>query len=270
MLKLALILTFLLTLSACQTGNQSGNLLLSPENSAASLAQASKYNVQLGLAYLNAGDFQAAKQKLILAQQQDPDSYIAQGAMGYFLNKTGETKQAEIFYKKAISLNPTAGATQNNYATFLCQQKRYAEADAHFMLAVQAPNYLNTAQAYENAGLCALQIPNTEKAAVYLNKAVSQDPTRVLAWLELAEMSYSQKNYAEAQTYLDHYMALSNEPEAEALWLGIRIARENGDTDKAGSYSLILQNRYPNSQQTKELLKTPYVPGKKTQKVLYF
>ena len=112
------------------------------------------YNAQLGLAYLKQGNTQAAKNKLLLALQQSPDDPLILDSMAYFFEITGEIKLADNYYLQAIKRAPKSGAAQNNYGVFLCRHKRYQESLNHFSLAVKDNNYLNTAQAYENAKLC--------------------------------------------------------------------------------------------------------------------
>jgi type IV pilus assembly protein PilF len=220
-------------------------------------SQASDVNVQLGLAYLENGDVQRAHQKLLLAEQQSPESLQAKGAMGYFLESTGNLSSADAYYRQAIMFNPKSGAAQNNYGTFLCRRGQYAKADQHFLLALQDPSYINTAQVYENAGLCAMQIPDIRKATGYFTQAITQDPKLAISWLELGRISYQAKAYQQAQQYLDHYMQLVKEPTANALWLGAVLARNLGHETVAGSYTLMLQTRFPNSDAYKALLHTP-------------
>jgi type IV pilus assembly protein PilF len=140
--------------------------------------EAANYNAQLGLVYLKQGDIKLAKSKLLLALQQAPSEPLILDSMAYFLEITGEIQRAESYYLQAINHAPKKGAVQNNYGTFLCRHKRYQESLKHFLLAVEDSSYLNTAQAYKNAGLCALKIPNKKLAKEYLQKALTNDPRR--------------------------------------------------------------------------------------------
>ena len=261
-LKQFIVIFFIITLAACS--------IFPKPKTQLSGAQASDVNVQLGLAYLENGDVQRAHQKLLLAEQQSPGSLQAKGAIGYFLESTGKLSSADAYYRRAIMLNPKSGAAQNNYGTFLCRRGQYAEADQHFLLALQDPNYLNIAQVYENAGLCAMQIPNTEKARGYFTQAITHDPKRSISWLELGKISYQAKDYPQAQEYLDHYMQLVKDPTANALWLGAVLARNLGNEAAAGSYTLMLQTRFPNSDAYKALLRTPKLNTKHKNKQLYY
>lgn len=214
---------------------------------------AADYNVQLGMGYLQQGDVSRAKRKLLLALQQAPDYPPAQEAMGFFYENTDEQKTAEKYYLKAIQLDPKSGRIHNNYGTFLCKLQRYQEADKQFMLAVEDLNYLKPAEAYENAGLCAMQIPDNAKASIYFQKAIAKDPQRSTSYLELAQISYKQGQYVEAQKYFTQYQGQVKELDPEALWLAIRLAREQKDQTTAGRYALLLQINFPDSKEYKEL-----------------
>jgi type IV pilus assembly protein PilF len=150
---------------------------------------ASDINVQLGLAYLNQCDTARAKEKLLLALQEAPNSITSLDAMGYFLEKTGDSHGAEKYYQHAIKIAPNNGAVLNNYGTFLCRQRKPKEAIMLFLKAVQDKYYVNSAEAYENAGLCALTIPNQAQTKQFFVKALQQDPKRVLSKLELEKLN---------------------------------------------------------------------------------
>jgi type IV pilus assembly protein PilF len=252
--KYLLIASCALLLSACSSTTTSPQSMsqakVNPAESAAN------YNVQLGMGYLQQGDTQRAKSKLLLALSQAPDWAPAQEAMGYFLLSTGDTKKAEQYYLRAVEINPTAGATQNNYGVYLCRMGRYQEADKHYMLATQDPNYVNTSEAYENAGLCAMQAHNNAKAMGYFQKAIAQDPKRATSYLELAQIAYLENNTSLAQQYFNNYTQLAaNNMGADGLWLGIRLARKMNNQALAQQYTLELQNRYPTSNEYRQLLK---------------
>ena len=165
-----LVIISCLLLSACST----------IDTNSVKQKQAAGFNTKLGLAYLQQGDIPRAKSKMLLALQEDSDNPIVLDAMGYFLEKTGDIKRAEQYYLRAIALAPNMGATQNNYGTYLCRHKRYQDAIDHFLLATQDPHYLHVANAYENAGVCALKIPNKKLANKYLQAAAQHDPGKIL------------------------------------------------------------------------------------------
>lgn len=269
MIKNLLISFFLMILlTACSTITTTENTRNLHKTATAYNPTAANYNVQLGIGYLQQGDMARAKQKLLLALSQAPDWAQAQGAMAYYLENTGDNSLAEKYYLKALQLDPKSGQMQNNYGAFLCRMKRYPDSVQHFMIAVQDTNYLNTGEAYENAGLCAMQIPDQVRAAQFFQQAIQHDPRRVNAYLELAQINFNQNNFTQAQQYFNQYAALTPNMSPEGLWLGIRLARQANDEATAGRYVLTLQSKYPNSVEYKQLMALPK-PKSQSKQLMY-
>jgi type IV pilus assembly protein PilF len=211
--------------------------------------QASKINVELGLRYLAQGQRARAKEKLLLAQSEY-ETAQTNAALAYFYEQVAEPATAEKFYQKAISLNPEAGAPHNNYGAFLCRQKRYQDADGEFNKAIQDPKYLNTAGAYENAGICALMIPDTQKATEYFTKALQQNPNMLTSLEEMARLSYNAGQYQGAKNYVDRYLAVAKQPSTEVLALGVQSAEKLSDQAAIAKYKSLLPSN--NSQSTSQ------------------
>lgn len=152
---------------------------------------ATEANLKLTVELLKQGYIKEAKQKLLLAKRMGSRNPAVWFVSGYFCEKIGETIEAEKDYKYAIALKPNMGAAHNNYGAFLCRQKRYQESLQEFMLAVKDPEYLDTAAAYENAGLCALKTANLKTAAQYFRKALNHDPGLRTSAFYLAKISNS-------------------------------------------------------------------------------
>jgi type IV pilus assembly protein PilF len=199
--------------------------------------EAATYNVQLGMAYLQQEDRKRAKRKLLTALEQAPDSPDTHAAMAYYLEKTGDLKQARSYYKKALLFAPNSGSQLNNYGTFLCRIGNNKEAEGYFLKAVQDMHYINSAAAYENAGLCAAAVPEYEKAKVYFTKALKQDPQRVQSLYQLVLIELKQNNPAEALSDLQKYPHTVYH-EARLLAVGIKAAHQKGDTRLEASYRL--------------------------------
>lgn len=162
------------------------------------LSKAATYNIQLGLGYLKQGDRPRAKKKLLMAMKQEPNSADVNAAMAYYFEQTNEMTEAKKYYLKAISLSSEGGAQLNNYGTFLCRQGDYKKAESYFLKAVKDVQYINTSAAYENAGLCALEIPDNDKAKLYFTNALDQDPSRKESFYELVKLETKMGHDAEA------------------------------------------------------------------------
>lgn len=176
------------------------------------LSKASTYNVQLGLGYLNQGDRPRAKKKLLTALGQTPHSADANAAIAYYFEKTADLDNAKKYYAKAVSLasaeDGSLGAQYNNYGAFLCRQADYKKAEEYFLKAIKQVQYIKTAGAYENAGLCSLAIPDEKKAKMYFTKALEQDPSKSQSLYELVKLESKASNFSEALKLLNKYPEL--------------------------------------------------------------
>lgn len=175
------------------------------QTSSANNPDASQINVRLGLSYLQQGNYPRAKEKLLLATQQN-GSAQSYGALAYFYERTQDNNQAATYYQKAIAINPKSGASHNNYGAYLCRTGDYPAAEQQFQLAVSDTKYINSASAYENAGLCELLVPDKTKAEMYLKKAIQQNPKLPKSLYELAQLSEEQGNTEQAKLYMDQYL----------------------------------------------------------------
>ena len=202
--QMALLSIIILALTGCSSMSSSAN-----DENEKRLTKTAKINAELGIAYLEKHNIQRAKQKLLLAINQGPNIPEPWYSMGYFMESTGETKAANDYYLKAIAIAPKRGDAQNNYGTFLCRQGQYQESIKHFDLATSDPDYLTPADAYENAGLCALKMPNTKLAIKYFDQSIQRDPARPVALLKLAEIYYKEGKYDFAKESLEQYTLIT-------------------------------------------------------------
>ncbi len=231
-LRFLLILTCLL-FQACQHNNDEENE--SSSNKKIDLSKAASYNVQLGLGYLKQGDRSRAKKKLLTALEQEPSSAEANAALAYYFEQSSEIDEAKKYYLKALSLSSNGGSQLNNYGTFLCRQGEYKKAETYFLKAVKDMQYVHTAGAYENAGLCALAIPDNDKAKLYFAKALKQDPSRRGSLYELVKLESKMGHDSEALSQLQKYPDLVLNDRV-FLSLAKDIARKAGNESLAAQY----------------------------------
>lgn len=183
-LKLLTPLLFTFFLLSCSSMNGTNT----EEQELAKNKKIAEINIQLGMGYLERKDMERAKQKLLYALQKSPQLPEAWYSMAYFQETTGNKQEARKDYLKSLELAPKRGDVQNNYGTFLCHNGEYRESITHFIAATQDPDYLYLAGAYENAGLCALKIPDKKLAEEYFNLALEQDPTNEGTMTELTKL----------------------------------------------------------------------------------
>jgi type IV pilus assembly protein PilF len=227
-----------------------------------SLQQASQYNVELGVAYLQQGRRDLAMEKLQLARQQNPDNANAYMGIGLLYNSTGDTHRAGENFRTALSKAPDDPQIQNNYAVFLCQHGQPKDSEHYFIEAAQNPLYPTPEAAYTNAGVCANKIPDQAAAAQYFRRALDINPSFPEALYQMARMSYEQKQYLEARAFIERFNSTSPRPRAGVLLLGVRTERALGNNQAAAEYARQLIKKFPNSPEAQQLTQSDFNGGR--------
>lgn len=254
-----LVLTIIVLTSGCinkQVANNEGKAkehkeVTYNEESKADIRKAALANVELGHGYLEQGQVVRAKKKLVHALKLIPNLPEGLTAMGYFWERVGDSKEAEKYYKKAIAVGKGGkGAVYGSYGNFLCRESRYQEADKAFDSALQDRDYLNTAEIYESAGLCAISANTLDKAEDYFMRAIRYDNKRARSWVELTTLVFNRGDTSKASEYLATFRK-QVELNPRLLWLSIQIARQQQDEDAVASEGLLLKNMFPDSPEYK-------------------
>jgi type IV pilus assembly protein PilF len=128
---------------------------------------------------------------------------------------------------------------------------------SHFERALRNRLYQTPERAYLNAGECAMKLGRLDEARTHLDNAYRQTNGSPMVMLRLAELNYRTGLYEAARRQMSELMRLV-EPNAEALWLGVRIERKAGDRETEISYATQLRRRFPTSREYQELLKENY------------
>jgi type IV pilus assembly protein PilF len=205
-------------------------------------------NAKLGLNYMQQGDYDVALEKLKRALDQDPNSVAAHHYIAELYKMLNNNELAEEHYKKALRLDGNDPAIQNNYGVFLCDRKRYDEAEKHFLLATKISSYRHPDEAYENAGLCALRIPDAKRAETYFRQALEINPLLPNALYQMALLNLNAQQYLPARGFLQRYESFAP-AESKTLWLGFRIERALGNTAEAERYAQDLRTKFPRSEE---------------------
>lgn len=203
--------------------------------------------VELARKYIGDRNWEDAKRNLRLAYEIDPNNAEVHEAFALVYQSTGEYEMAEQSYKTALKLDKSLSRARNNYAAFLYSQGRYAEAEKQLVIVTQDTLYKGRPRAFINLGLCRVQLFDAQGAEEAFRRALTMDRSNSIALLELAQLRFDAGDYENAQRYYDTYRTVVRQQSARGLWLGIRLARETGDRDAEGSYTLALSNLYPDS-----------------------
>lgn len=230
-------LALILALAACTSSRQG----IDSEKAAA-------INVDLGSGYLAQGNLEMAKIKFEKALQQNPRLSAAHSGYALLMSRLGEMSKAQKHFKKALQLDPRDSGTLNNYGTFLCSQNKFKEAEKQFMAALKDPLYKTPEFAYTNAGRCGLKNKDLAQAEAYFGKALQANPQFPDALFEMANLQYTQRKYGQANGYLQKFERYGTHTPA-SLWLAVRVARALGQRNAEASYSLLLKNKFPDSEE---------------------
>ena len=205
-------------------------------------------NLNLGIAYMQEGQYQEALAKLNRAKIAQPNYSPTYNTLGVLYQRLGVPEEAEKNYKHAIKLNPMDSSALNNYGQFLCQQGRFDDAGNAFMESANNPLYPTPEISITNAGICALNNGQVDIAEQYFTQALTKNPRFNPALIQMSEISYNRGEYVKARDYLQRYLA-GNTHSSKSLWLGIRIERELGDKNALSSYTMLLRNQFADSKE---------------------
>ena len=212
--------------------------------------KASQINVELGIGYYQQGNLELANEKLVKALSQDPNSSQAHYAYAVLQNRFLDLEKTEFHFRKAIELDPQNSEALTNFGAYLCNDNRIEEAEKLFMQAVDNPRYRTPELDYTNAGVCLLKMDSsqTEKAKQYFTKALALRTNYTPALVNLAEISFNEKNHELAALYLQR-LHLVSKPTARSLWLNIRNDLELNRNDNLAKLVQTLKTNFPNSKE---------------------
>jgi type IV pilus assembly protein PilF len=223
------------------------------ESSTKSATDAAGFNVQLGLAYLQQGNVEVARDKLERALSQNPRDPSVQTAVALLYDRLGDDRKAVQHFNTALRLNPRDPTVQNYYGVFLCKRKRYTEGETILLKAAASPLYQTPEVALNNAGVCLRNAGHLDGAERYFRRATDLRPQFAEGWLQLAEVNFLNDKYPAARDCLQRHLNLVR-VSATALWLGLRIERALGNVKQAETYSRRLKTEFPNADETRLLL----------------
>jgi type IV pilus assembly protein PilF len=225
------------------------------EVNARSRAQA---RVDLAAGYFSNGQMSVALEEARRAVQMDPTFADAYGLLGLIYMQLDDRREAEANFSRALQLDPSNPDINNNYGWFLCQQPgRERDAVAYFQRAIRDPMYSTPARANLSAGVCLMRVKDYSAAEPYLRRSLELDAASATTKYELARMYLATGQIDRASFY---YGLLSKSTEATpaTLWLGLKIARNQGDLRTETALSNALRNMYPASTETGWLARGAY------------
>lgn len=232
-------------------------LPVSEQTATGDVQSRAKAHAELGRAYFQAGNMGVALQEARVAVESDPNYAPAYNLMGLIHMFLQENGPARANFEKAASLAPGDPEIANNYGWFLCQNGHEREAIQHFLAAVKNPLYKTPTRPYTNAGLCSLRLKDDKTAEEYFQRAAMADGSNAQAVFHLADIAFRRGDYYNARKHIAEVHRIT-EPNAESLWLALRVERKLGDRQAEAGFSSQLRRKFAGSPQHQALMQGKY------------
>jgi len=214
---------------------------------------AAELTYQLGARYYNNGNYELARDRLLLSIEKEPRRAAAHTTLALTYEALGNQRLAVQSYQEAIRVAPRDFDVQNAYAVFLCRQKDYDEARKLFDKAIKHPENDYAETTMTNAGICMGQIPDAVAAESYFRAALDRSPNYGEALLQMCLMKFQQKDYLSARGFLQRYMS-SSKTTAGVLYLAAKI-EDMLDNDRGRAmYEDQLLREFPTSPEARKVL----------------
>jgi type IV pilus assembly protein PilF len=234
-------------LAACVTSTKDGSKPLKSESQD---VQAAKYNIQLGTAYLQQGNYALAKDKLERALKQNPKDPDVHTSLGLLYDRTGDPKLADKHFREALRLAPDKPDLSNNYAVYLCKNGRVDEGVERFNAVAKNKFYSTPEVALTNSGVCLLSAKRFDEASQKFSAAIRAKPNYSEATVQLASLQLQRDQVGEARKVVDTYLN-AFKPDPDVLLTAVNVARAGKDRMAEEKYSRALRLEFPDSAQTR-------------------
>ena len=213
---------------------------------------AAKTNIQLGLAYLQQGNYPLAKEKLERSLKQNPKDADVHTGLGLLYDRTNEPKLADKHFREALRLAPDRPELSNNYAIYLCKNGRVDEGVERFTTVAVNKYYRTPEVALSNAGVCLKDAKRFDEAQKNFATAIKARPNYAEATVQLARLHLDRSQLPEARKVVETYLT-AFKPDPDVLFTAVQVARAAKDRMMEEKYSRMLRLEFPESAQTRAL-----------------
>lgn len=235
--------------SSAEGGAPSGTAAPNPGD-AANAERRARVRLELAALYFSRGQSTTALDELKLALAAKPDLPEAHSLRGLVYASLGQPAVAEEAFKRALELNPRDGDTMHNFGWFLCQQRRYDEAEATFQRASALPGYGEVQRTLLARGVCQARAGRWAEAERTLSRSYELDPANPVTAYNLADVLLRRGELERARFYVRRINQVPEQVTAQSLWLAARIERRLGHLEGVQDFGRQLRERFPQSPET--------------------
>ena len=208
-----------------------------------------RVRLELASAYFSRGQTNTALDELKLALQVKPDLAEAYNLRGLIYAQLGDERFAEESFRRALQLNPRDGDTMHNFGWLLCQQRRYADADAQFEQALVQPQYPNGPRTLMAQGVCHARGGQLDRAEAALVRSYELDPANPVTAINLSEVLFRRGQFERARFYVRRANSDNEVVNAQTLWLAAKIEHKLGNSGGVAEFGKQLRDRFPQSRE---------------------
>ncbi len=245
-------------LSACVTSNQPASgpapgAAAAPSSTPSEPATAERraqVRLELAGAYFSRGQMTTALEEIRLALAANPDLPEAYVLRGLVYASLGNNPEAEASFQRALQMNPRDADALHNHGWFLCQQRRYDEADARFAQVAALPQLGDMPRTMLARGVCQARAGRWADAEKTLARGYELDPTNPATAYNLADVLLHRGELERARFYVRRINQVPQQITAQSLWLAARIERRIGNVDGMQDLGRQLRERFPQSPET--------------------
>ena len=227
-------------------GNSKDIVTASDESDASKRA---RVRMELAAGYFGRGQMTTALDQVKLALVADPNLSEAYNLRGLIYANLGDDKLAEESFRRALQLNSRDLDAMQNFGYFLCQKKRYAEANAQFDQAIAVPQNRDPSRTLLTKGVCQAYAGQLAESEASLTRAYEFDPANPSIAVNLSEVLYRRGEYERARFYIRRVNAVPALVGAQTLWLAARIEQRLGNRSGAQDLGDQLRKRFPDSRE---------------------
>ncbi len=205
--------------------------------------------LELAAAYFARNQLSTALDEVKQALEARPDLPEALNLRGLIYAELQEPELAEASFKRGMALAPQDGDILHNYGWFLCQRRRFDEADKQFTGALALPQYRSFSRTMLAQGACQANAGQLRRAENTLARAFELDPTNLATAYNLSDVLYRLGDYERARFYIRRVNLRRETANAQSLWLGMRIENRLGNAGGVRQLGQDLRERFPQSPQ---------------------
>jgi type IV pilus assembly protein PilF len=206
-----------------------------------------RVRLELASAYFGRGQTNTALDEVKQALLAKPDLVEGYNLRGLIYANLGETRLADESFQRALQLNARDADTLHNHGWFLCQERRFEEAEKQFMAALAQSQYSGAARSTFALGVCQARAGRWADAERTLSRSYELDPANPVTAFNLSEVLLRRGELDRARFYVSRINANPEQSNAQSLWLAARIEHRMANTSGVQNFGRQLRDRFPQS-----------------------